>query len=111
MLNNQLDAPASLLGFTGFGNSSKFDYSGVDTTTTLNRLRYDFPIGKDIRASIGTNMSLNDHLDANSFANDESADFPSGMFINNPLILPVNDGAGAAIAWNFGGVVLSIPHL
>jgi len=100
-LSNGLDG-ADLLGFTGFGNSSKFDYSDVGTTATLNRLRYDFPIGKDIQASIGTNMSLNDHLDANSFANDESADFSSGMFINNPLILPVNDGAGAAIAWNIG---------
>lgn len=107
-LSNSLDAPEGLLGFTGFGNSSKFDYSGVGTTATLNRLRYDFPIGKDIRASIGTNMSLNDHLDANSFANDESADFSSGMFINNPLILPVNDGAGAAIAWNFGGSAFTL---
>ena len=100
-INNQL-APANFLGFTGFANSSKFDYSDVGTNATLNRLRYDFPIGKDIQASIGTNMSLNDHLDANSFANNESADFSSGMFINNPLILPVNDGSGAAIAWNFG---------
>jgi Carbohydrate-selective porin, OprB family len=25
------------------------------------------------------------------------------MFINNPLIMPVNDGAGAALEWNFGG--------
>jgi hypothetical protein len=107
-LNNSLNAPDSLLGFTGFGNSSRFDYSGVGTNGTLNRLRYDFPIGKDIRASIGTNMSLNDHLDANSFANDESADFSSGMFINNPLILPVNDGAGAAIAWNFGGSAFTL---
>jgi hypothetical protein len=107
-LGNSLEAPESLLGFTGFGNSSKFDYSGVGNTATLNRLRYDFPIGKDIQASIGTNMSLNDHLDANSFANDESADFSSGMFINNPLILPVNDGSGAAIAWNLGGSAFTL---
>ncbi len=106
-IGNSLEAPESLLGFTGFGNSSKFDYSGVGTAT-LNRLRYDFPIGKDIQASIGTNMSLNDHLDANSFANDESADFSSGMFINNPLILPVNDGSGAAIAWNLGGSAFTL---
>jgi hypothetical protein len=107
-LGNSLEAPESLLGFTGFGNSSKFDYSDVGNTATLNRLRYDFPIGKDIQASIGTNMSLNDHLDANSFANDESADFSSGMFINNPLILPVNDGSGAAIAWNFGSSAFTL---
>jgi hypothetical protein len=107
-INNQLDASASLLGFTGFGNSSAFDYSDTAQTATLNRLRYDFPIGKDIRASIGTNMSLNDHLDANSFANDESVDFSIGMFINNPLILPVNDGAGAAIEWKLGGSAFTL---
>ena len=107
-INNQLDAPASFLGFTGFGNSSAFDYSDAAQTASLSRLRYDFPIGKDIRASIGTNMSLNDHLDTNSFANDESADFSVGMFINNPLILPVNDGAGAAIAWNLGGSAFTL---
>jgi len=106
-LSNQLDT-ASFSGFTGFGNSSAFDYSDVGTTATLNRLRYDFPIGKDIKASIGTVMSLNDHLDTNSFANDESADFSSGMFINNPLILPVNDGAGTAISWNIGGSAFTL---
>ena len=100
-LNNSLDNASDVfLGFTGFNNSSKFDYSGVGTTGTLNRLRYDFPIGKNIQASIGAVMSLNDHIDQNSFANDESVDFAGGLFINNPLILPVNDGAGGAISWN-----------
>ncbi len=106
-LHSSLDA-ADFSGFTGFGNSSALDYSGVSTTASLNRLRYDFPIGKDMRVSIGAVMALNDHLDANSFANDESADFSSGMFINNPLILPVNDGAGAAIAWNIGGSAFTL---
>ena len=100
-LNNSLDNAGDVfLGFTGFNNSSKFDYSGVGTTVKLNRLRYDFPIGKNIQASIGAVMSLNDHIDQNSFANDESVDFAGGLFINNPLILPVNDGAGGAISWN-----------
>ncbi len=103
-LSNSLDGGNDIFsGFTGFANSSKFDYSEAGSTAQLNRLRYDFPIGKDIRASIGAAMSLNDHLDANSFANDESVDFGIGMFINNPLILPVNDGAGGAIAWNISG--------
>ena len=102
-LNNSLDNAGDVfLGFTGFNNSSKFDYSGVGTTVTLNRLRYDFPIGKNIQASIGAVMSLNDHIDQNSFANDESVDFAGGLFINNPLILPVNDGAGGAISWSLG---------
>ena len=108
-LSNSLDGGGDIFaGFTGFNNSSKFDYSDVGTTVSLNRLRYDFPIGKDIRASIGTAMSLNDHLDANSFANDESSDFGIGMFINNPLILPVNDGAGAALDWNLGGSAFTL---
>lgn len=103
-LSNSLDGGDDIFaGFAGFNNSSKFDYSDVAPNVSLNRLRYDFPIGKDIRASIGTAMSLNDHLDANSFANDESSDFAIGMFINNPLILPVNDGAGAVLDWNLGG--------
>lgn len=105
-LNNSLDNAGDVfLGFTGFNNSSKFDYSGVGTTVTLNRLRYDFPIGKNIQASIGAVMSLNDHIDQNSFANDESVDFAGGLFINNPLILPVNDGAGGAISWNIANAI------
>ena len=97
---NSLDGSGTKFrGFTGFRNSSVADYSEVGNTFTLGRLRYDFPIGQDIRASIGAVMALNDHLDKNSFNNDESIDFSSRLFINNPLILPVNDGAGAAIAW------------
>lgn len=108
-LSNSLDGGGDVFaGFAGFANSSKFDASDVGTTVSLNRLRYDSPIGKDIRASIGTAMSLNDHLDANSFANDESADFQIGMFINNPLILPVNDGAGGAIVWNIGNSAFTL---
>jgi hypothetical protein len=103
-LSNFLDSGNdAFLGFTGFLNSSKFDDSDVAPTGNLTRLRYDFPIGQDIRASIGAAMSLNDHIDGNSFANDEAVDFQIGMFINNPLILPVNDGAGGAIAWNING--------
>ncbi|MCY7333725.1 MAG: iron uptake porin [Pseudanabaena sp. CAN_BIN31] len=106
---NSLDGADSVLGgFTGFANSSSLDYSDSGTTASLTRLRYDFSIGKDIQASIGAVMSLNDHIDANSFANDESRDFSIGMFINNPLILPVNDGAGGAIAWNLGGSAFTL---
>ncbi|OIP68680.1 MAG: porin [Oscillatoriales cyanobacterium CG2_30_44_21] len=108
-LSNSLDGGGDVFaGFTGFVGSSSLDYSDVGNTFSLGRLRYDFPIGKDIRASIGAAMSLNDHLDANSFANDESADFAIGMFINNPLILPVNDGAGAVLDWNIGGSAFTL---
>ncbi len=103
-----LEQPFQFLGFTGFGNSSGLDYSGAGPEVSLNRLRYDFSPAPDVRVSIGTAMSLNDRLDANSFANDEASDFSSGMFINNPLILPVNEGAGAVIDWNPGGGAFSL---
>jgi Carbohydrate-selective porin, OprB family/S-layer homology domain len=99
---NFLDQPDRLTGFTGFGNSSALDYSGASTNFSLAKLAYEFPIGKDIKVAVGPVISLNDYIDTNSFANDEAGDFSSGMFINNPLILPVNDGAGAAVEWNFG---------
>jgi hypothetical protein len=100
---NFLDQPDRLTGFTGFANSSALDYSGASTNFSLGKLAYEFPVGKDIKVAVGPVISLNDYIDTNSFANDEASDFSSGMFINNPLILPVNDGAGAAISWNFGG--------
>lgn len=106
---NSLDAAGDIFrGFSGFKNSSVADYSEVGNNFILGRLRYDFPIGRDIRASVGPVIALNDHLDKNSFANDESVDFSTRLFINNPLILPVNDGAGAAIAWNINGGAFSL---
>ncbi|WP_019499705.1 iron uptake porin [Pseudanabaena sp. PCC 6802] len=99
---NFLDQPDRLTGFTGFANSSALDYSGAGTNFSLGKLVYEFPIGKDITVAVGPVISLNDYVDHNSFANDEASDFSSGMFINNPLILPVNGGAGAVISWNFG---------
>ena len=108
-VSNSLDAANSVFrGFSGFKNSSVADYSEVGNNFIQGRLRYDFPIGKDIRASVGPIIALNDHLDKNSFANDESVDFSTRLFINNPLILPVNDGAGAAIAWNINGGAFSL---
>ncbi len=97
-----------LSGFTGFRNSSAPDYSNAATNFSLGILRYDFPIGKDIRAVVGPSISLNNHLDANSYANDESADFSGGLFINNPLTFPVNNGAGGVLSWNFNQSAFTI---
>ncbi len=102
-IGSLIDQPEQFAGFTGLGSSSSLAYSGIDTGVGLGRLTYDLPVGKDIKVSIGPVLSLNDYLDANSFANDESVDFSSNLFINNPLILPVNDGAGAVVSWNPGG--------
>ncbi len=55
-------------------------------------------------------MGLNDHLDKNSFANDEGGDFSTRLFINNPLTLPVNEGAGAFIDWKFSNTPFTL-HL
>lgn len=106
-IGNLLDSDPAFLGFTGFANSSVLDYSGSGSNFELGRLRYDFPVGDHLKVSVGPVISLNDHFDANSFANDEAVDFSIGMFINNPLILPVNDGAGGVIDWNPNGGAFS----
>ncbi|ELS32738.1 MULTISPECIES: iron uptake porin [Pseudanabaena] len=93
---------SSNIGFQTYGQ----DYTGLTggSTFTLAKLRYDFNLG-DARISLGPVMHAYDHIDTNSFANDESADFASTFFINNPLMVLVNGqtgGAGAAIDWNIG---------
>ena len=105
-LNNSLDSASGKLlgnGYTGFASSSAFDESQTPSNVFLGILRYDFPIGKDIRVSIGPSLQLTDHMDQNSFANDESSDFSAHLFNNNPLTMPVNIGSGAVVAWNIGG--------
>jgi hypothetical protein len=102
-----LDQPEQFAGFTGLGSSSSLAYSGTGTGVELGRLTYDFPLGRDFKVAVGPVLSLNDYLDLNSFANDETVDFSSNLFINNPLVLPVNDGAGAVIQWNPGGGAFS----
>ena len=106
---NSLDSANNVLrGFTGLNNSSIFDYSNAGNTFALGRLRYEFPVGKTVRVVIGPVMSLNDHIDKNSFANDEAVDFSSRLFINNPLILPANDGAGGVVNWNIGNSAFTL---
>ncbi|MBD2188251.1 iron uptake porin [Pseudanabaena mucicola] len=88
------------IGFDTFGQ----DYAGASSTFTLAKLRYDFNVG-DARVSVGPVMHPYDHIDKNSFANDEAVDFSSTFFINNPLHMLINGqtgGAGAAIDWNLG---------
>jgi len=85
----------------GFGTYGQ-DYTGLASTFTLAKLRYDFNVA-DARVSIGPVMHAYDHIDINSYANNEAVDFSSTFFINNPLHLLVNGqngGAGAAIDWN-----------
>jgi Carbohydrate-selective porin, OprB family/S-layer homology domain len=91
---------SSNLGFQTYGQ----DYTGLSSNFTLAKLRYDFNVG-DARISIGPVMHAYDHIDVNSYANNEAVDFVSTFFINNPLMLLVNGqtgGAGAAFDWNLG---------
>ncbi|MDX1976191.1 MAG: iron uptake porin [Pseudanabaenaceae cyanobacterium bins.68] len=101
VLGNLPAGNAGNLGFATFGS----DYAGSPTTVSLTRLRYDFNLTPDLRLSIGPLVTVNDHIDANSYANNESVDFSSTFFINNPLIVAINGlkgGAGAVANWNPG---------
>ena len=92
----------SNVGFKTF----RLDYAGNSSNFTLAKLRYDFNLGKDIRVSLGPVLHVYDHVDKNSFANDEAVDFSSTFFINNPLVVLINPqtgGAGGAIDWNPNG--------
>jgi len=91
---------SSNIGFQSYGQ----DYTGLTggSTFVLGKLRYDFNLG-DARISLGPVMHAYDHIDTNSFANNEAVDFASTFFINNPLMVLVNGqtgGAGAAFDWN-----------
>jgi len=88
----------SNIGFQTYGQ----DYTGLGNVFTLAKLRYDFDIA-DARVSVGPVMHAYDHIDTNSYANNEAFDFASTFFINNPLHILVNGqtgGAGAAFDWN-----------
>ena len=102
---------SSNIGFQTYGQ----DYTGLTggNTFTLAKLRYDFNLG-DARISIGPVMHAYDHIDTNSYANDESADFASTFFINNPLMVLINGqtgGAGAAFDWNVGKSAFTVRGL
>lgn len=92
------------IGFDTYGTS----YAGLGTNFVLDTLRYDFPLSKDFNVSLGTNIFASDYVDLNSFANNEASDFSSLFFTNNPLIFPVDAGAGAVLDWNPGGGDFSI---
>ena len=102
---------ASNIGFNTYGQ----DYAGLTAGTnfTLAKLRYDFNVA-DARVSVGPVLHAYDHIDVNSFANNEAVDFSSTFFINNPLQILVNGqngGAGAAIDWNIGKSAFSLRGL
>jgi hypothetical protein len=97
-------------GLANFAN----EYAGVPSDLALSVLRYDFNVGKDLRLSIGPAMQVEDHVDKNSYANNEAVDFSSTFFINNPLIALINlrkGVPGAAFDWNPGQGAFSVRGL
>ncbi len=105
-----LNGPAgSNIGFGKYGQ----DYTGLGTAFTIGKLRYDFNVA-DARISIGPVMHAYDHIDINSYANNEAVDFVSTFFINNPLHVLVNNqtgGAGAAFDCNVGKSAFTVRGL
>lgn len=99
-IGSLLDQPAQFIGYGGFASSSGLEYGGIASEFYLGALRYTFPIGRDIQATIAPVLSLNDYFDLNSFSNDETIDFSTSIFISNPHLLPVNDGTGGLVEWS-----------
>ena len=94
----------NLLGSNGiFANAGGLDFTDVEDDVRLRRLYYTLRPSSDLAVTVGTKMSPRDFIDGNRYANDEAADFSSGIFLNNPLIvqnrIDRNGGAGAAVVW------------
>ncbi len=107
------NAPAGDVGNIGFDTFAS-DYGGIANGFVLGKLRYDFNVTPDVRVSLGPVMHAYDHVDVNSYANNEAVDFSSTFFINNPLTILINPqsgGAGAFINWNPGQGPFSIRAL
>jgi len=102
---------SSNIGFQTYGQ----DYANLSagSTFTLAKLRYDFNLG-GARVSLGPVLHAYDHIDVNSYANNEAVDFGSTFFINNPLHILINGqngGAGGAFDWNIGKSAFSLRGL
>jgi len=112
LLTTRLEAGNNGAGIASFLDGSfarsDLDYSGAGSNFGLSILRYDFSPIKNVRIFVGPQIDLSDNIDINSYANDEAGDFSTGFFINNPLILPLDSGAGAVVEWNPGGSAFSI---
>ncbi len=105
-------APARVNSNVGFANYGQ-DFAGLSKNFILAKLRYDFNVG-DARVSLGPVMHAYDHIDTNTFANNEAVDFSSTFFINNPFQVLINGqagGAGGAFDWNIGKSAFSLRGL
>jgi Carbohydrate-selective porin, OprB family/S-layer homology domain len=87
---------------------SGLDYAEAGSNVTLQRLAYSFSPAKNLTVTMGPILEAADFIDANSYANDEAQDFGTSFFINNPLIINTDSGAGAGVDWNIGGGPFSL---
>ncbi len=87
---------------------SGVDYAETGPNVALQRLAYTFKPAKNLSVTVGPILEASDFIDSNSYANDEAEDFSSGFFINNPLIIVTEPGAGAGFDWNIAGGPLSL---
>jgi Carbohydrate-selective porin, OprB family/S-layer homology domain len=106
----------NLFGSNGvFANAGGLDYTDVESNLKLRRLYYQFHPTNDLAIAVGAKMSPRDFIDKNSYANNESLDFSSGAFLNNPLIvqnqIDRTGGAGAAISWQPQNAKLAVRSL
>ncbi len=106
----------NLLGTTGLlADGGGLEYGQVDDNVQLRRLYYTFRPLQDLEVTVGAKMPPEDFIDRNRYANNESSDFSSSFFLNNPLIVQNQidrpGGAGAALAWNINGGDLTLRSL
>jgi Carbohydrate-selective porin, OprB family/S-layer homology domain len=89
-------------------DGSGIDYAGAGPNVTLQRLAYTFKPTKNLSVTVGPILEASDFIDKNSYANDEAEDFSSSFFINNPLVILTEPGAGAGFDWNVAGGPFSL---
>jgi hypothetical protein len=103
------NAGQDFIGGSGLAlDGSGIDYAEAGSNVTLQRLAYSFKPTKNLSVTVGPILEAADFIDANSYANDEAEDFSSSFFINNPLIIATEPGAGAGVDWNIAGGPFSL---
>ena len=89
--------------FYSGGTFSGLDFGGNTPNFRLRRLRYEFPVGKDLQVSAFLRASLGDYVDFNTYANDNARDFSASWAVNDYLVLGGDSqGSGIALTYNPG---------
>jgi hypothetical protein len=90
------------------GSGADYADGTAGPNVALQRLAYSFKPAKNLTVTVGPILEASDFIDVNSYANDEAEDFSSSFFINNPLIIATEPGAGAGFDWNVAGGPFSV---